>query len=117
MIRWLADENFNNAILKALRRRLPTIDVVRTQDVMPAGLSDQLLLDRAAVMSRLLLTHDVTTMTRWAYERIAAGLPTSGIFEVSNRAAIRDVLDDLVLVNESSVMEEWASQVIYIPFL
>jgi hypothetical protein len=29
LIRWLADENFNNDILRALLRRCPEIDVVR----------------------------------------------------------------------------------------
>ena len=32
MVLWLADENFNNDILRALFRLNPDIDVVRAQD-------------------------------------------------------------------------------------
>jgi hypothetical protein len=38
MIRFVADEDFNNHIVKGLRRRSPTTDIVRLQDV---GLSGQ----------------------------------------------------------------------------
>jgi hypothetical protein len=40
VLRWLADENFNNDILRALFRGNPTIDVVGAQDFGPTG-SDQ----------------------------------------------------------------------------
>jgi len=33
VLRWLADENFNNDILRALFRRKPGINIVRAQDV------------------------------------------------------------------------------------
>ena len=32
-MRFLSDENFNGAILRGLMRRLPTLDVIRVQDV------------------------------------------------------------------------------------
>jgi hypothetical protein len=32
VLRWLADENFNNDILRALFRRRPEIDIIRVQD-------------------------------------------------------------------------------------
>jgi hypothetical protein len=35
MLRWLADENFNNDILRALSRRRPGIDVVRAHPSVP----------------------------------------------------------------------------------
>ena len=103
-------------MIRGLRRRIPAIDLVRAQDTAPSGLGDPLLLDQAAAQNRLLLTHDVTTMTRYAYERIQAGLATPGIFAVSDRASIGEVIDDLALVTESSAMTDWASQVIYVPF-
>ena len=40
MVRFLADENFNNAILRGLLRRKPDIDIVRVQDVGLSGASD-----------------------------------------------------------------------------
>jgi len=36
-LRWLADENFDNDIVRWLRRRIPNIDLVRAQDVGLTG--------------------------------------------------------------------------------
>lgn len=43
-LRWLADENFNNDILRAPFRRNPTLDIVRVQDVGLSGVDDPTLL-------------------------------------------------------------------------
>ena len=115
MIRWLADENFKNTILRGLLRR-PSLDIVRAQGALPTGLSDPAVLEFAADANRLLLTLDVNTMTRWAYERIHADLPMSGVFALREQASLRRVLDDLCLVTELSAADEWAWQVIHIPF-
>jgi len=37
LVRWLADENFNNDILRGLLRRNPGIDVIRLQDADLGG--------------------------------------------------------------------------------
>ena len=44
MLRWLADENFNNDILRALFRANAGIDVVRAQDAGLSGIDDAALL-------------------------------------------------------------------------
>jgi Domain of unknown function (DUF5615) len=64
-LRWLADENFNNDILRALFRRDPTMDIVRVQDVGLSGVNDPALLVWAADAKRVLLTHDVSTITAY----------------------------------------------------
>lgn len=61
MLRLLADENFNGRILRALRRQIPNLDVVRAQDTALYGTDDQTLLQFAAVENRIILTHDVET--------------------------------------------------------
>ena len=73
MLRWLADENFNNDILRALFRRNPTLDIVRAQDVGLSGVDDSSLLAWAAEATRVLLTHDVSTITASAYDRARNG--------------------------------------------
>ncbi len=75
MLRLAADENFNNNIVRGLLRRNPVLDIVRIQDVGLSGADDPQVLDWAAQERRILLTHDVTTMTQYAYERIQVGLP------------------------------------------
>ena len=42
--RFLADENFNNDLLRALVRRLPELDIARVQDTSMAGVDDPTLL-------------------------------------------------------------------------
>lgn len=115
MLRWLADENFNNDIVRALRRRLPEVDLVRAQDVGLTGTNDGSLLDWAAENERVLLTHDVSTMTALAYRRVVDGRRMPGVFEVSRAVTIRTAIDDLVLLTECSRHGEWEGQVRYLP--
>ena len=72
MIRLLADENFNENIVRGIRRRSPDIDLVRVRDVGLSGADDPTLLEWAAQHERILLTHDVSTITAFAYERVRA---------------------------------------------
>jgi hypothetical protein len=115
MIRALADENFNNDVLRGLRRRRPDVDVVRVQDVGLSGADDPAVLAWAAAEGRVLLTHDVTTVISHALARLDAGLPMAGVFAVSASAARGAVIADLVLVDECSTPEEWAGLIVFLP--
>ena len=115
MLRWLADENFNNDILRALFRRKPGIDVVRAQDVALTGIADEALLAWAAEQDRVLLTHDVSTITTHAYHRVMKGEAMPGVFEVSCDVWMRSVVDDILLLTECSRPGEWEGQVRYLP--
>jgi hypothetical protein len=97
---WLADENFNNDILRALFRRDPTMDIVRVQDVGLSGVDDPALLAWAAEAKRVLLTHDVSTITAYAYDRVRSGQRMPGVFEVSRDVPIRVAVEDILLLNE-----------------
>jgi hypothetical protein len=44
-VKWLADENFDNDILRGIRRRVAGFDVVRAQDLVEiSGLDDPAVL-------------------------------------------------------------------------
>ena len=88
MLRLAADENFNNDIVRGLLRRKPDLDIVRVQDVGLSGSNDASVLEWAAQENRVLLTHDVTTLTSFAYDRVRAGLPMPGVFEVSRAVPV-----------------------------
>ncbi len=64
---------------------------------------------------RILLTHDVTTITKYAYERIEAGKPMSGVFEVKRSTPIRVAIEDILLLAEYSFENEWQGRIEYIP--
>ena len=114
-MRLAADENLNNDIVRALQRRRPTIDLVRIQDVGLSGAPDDAVLAWAAAQRRIVLTHDVSTMTQHAYRRVLQGAPMPGIFEVSSKAAIGEIVDDLLLIVDASDEGEWEGQVRYLP--
>jgi predicted nuclease of predicted toxin-antitoxin system len=62
VIRLLADENFNNNIVRGVRLRESGIDLVRIQDVGLSGADDPSVLEWAAEHQRILLTHDVNKL-------------------------------------------------------
>lgn len=115
MLRFAADENFNNAILRGLWHRNPELDIVRVQDVGLSGEEDPTILEWAAQENRILLTHDVSTITHYAYERVRAGKPMPGVFEVGRRAPIGVAIEDILLLAECSLEGEWENQVRYLP--
>jgi Domain of unknown function (DUF5615) len=114
-LRWPADENFNNDILRALFRRNPTLDIVRVQDVGLGGVDDPMLLVWAAETTRVLLTHDVSTITAYAYDRVRNGDRMPGVFEVSRDVPILVAVEDILLISECSHPDEWEGQVRYLP--
>jgi len=115
VIRWLADENLNNDILRALFREKPGLDIVRAQDAGLTGTADEVLLAWAADHNRVLLTHDVSTITAHAYRRAMKGDPMPGVFEVSRRVTVRSAVEDIILLSECSDPGEWDGQVRYLP--
>ena len=114
-MRLLLDENFDNDILRGLLRHKPDLDFARAQDV-PEILSapDPVLLEWAANEGRILLTHDVQTITKHAYERVANGQPMPGVFEVKSGTALGPIIEDLLLLIEASKEGEWEGQVRYL---
>ena len=115
MIRLLADENFNNDIVRGIRLRDSNIDLVRVQDIGLAGADDPSILEWAAEHGRILLTHDVSTITAFAYDRVRAGKHMPGVFEIGRTVALRSAIDDIVLLATCSVDGEWEDQVRYLP--
>jgi len=114
-VHYAADENFNNDIVWGLLRRKPELDIVRIQDVGLAGADDPTVLAWAADTWRILLTHDVKTITRYAYERVGRGERMPGVVEVSRRVPIGEVIEDLLLLAEASTEDEWQGQILYLP--
>ncbi|MCX7013851.1 MAG: DUF5615 family PIN-like protein [Candidatus Sumerlaeota bacterium] len=115
MVRYLADENFNNDILRGLWLRAPSIDIARVQDTGVAGADDPTVLERAADEGRVMLSHDVNTLVGHANKRIAAGRRMPGVFIVPRGTSLAAVIDDLLLLAECSREGEWEGRVLYLP--
>jgi hypothetical protein len=115
MLRLATDEDFNNRILRGLLRRRPDLDIVRAQDVGLIGKGDAEVLAWAARESRVLITHDVTTMKQAVDERIAAELPMPGVYVLSQQTPIAQAIEDILLLAEYSLEGEWEGQIIFLP--
>lgn len=115
-MRLLTDENFNGAILRGLIRRLPKLDIVRIQDVGLMHTDDPDILEWAANEGRILVTHDVATITMYAYGRVNQGLPMLGVVEVIATAPIGKIIDYLELFICCSEPEEYEGCVLFILF-
>ena len=116
MLRFLVDENFNGRILRGLLRRLPELDVVRAQDIehiYQAG--DPVLLQWVADEQRVVVSHDISTMAHYAYERVKRWQPMPGLFEVHPDLPIGQAIEDLVLIAAASLPGEWEGQVRFLP--
>jgi hypothetical protein len=88
MLRLLADENLNAYIVRGLRRRLDGLGLATVQSLGLAGADDPAVLQVAAEQGRVLVTQDVLTMTRFAFERVDAGLSMPGVIEIVAGAAL-----------------------------
>lgn len=115
MLKFAADENFNNDVLRGVLRLNPNVDIVRIQDAELRGVYDPAVLAWAAEQNRVLLTHDVKTMTKYAYERVTAGLSMPGVFEVSLDMPLGEIIEEIIILAECSLENEWEGQVRYLP--
>ena len=115
MLCLLADENFNNDIVRGVRRKEPNLDVVRVQDLGLAGADDPTVLAWAADNGRILITHDVSTITRYAYDRVRNGMSMPGVFEITRNTPLSVAIKEVVLLAACSRSDEWEGQVLYLP--
>jgi hypothetical protein len=115
VLRLAADENLNNNIVRGLLRRKSGVDIVRIQDVGLSGASDPVVLAWCAQESRVLLTHDVTTITRYAYERTSRSQKMPGVFGIPRGVPIGQAINDILLLAECSLEDEWKGQIRYLP--
>jgi len=115
VLRLAADENFDNDLVRGLLRRRPELDIVRVQGVGLSGESDPVILEWASRENRILLTHDVSTITYYAYERVESGQSMPGVVEVNRSVPAGVVIEDILLLAELSLDHEWEGQVIYLP--
>lgn len=114
-MKFLADENFNNDILRGVWRRTPEASFTRVQDTSIAGADDPRVLEYATEHSYIVLTHDVNTMRGHFYERMNAGLPLPGLFLVLKKTPVGQVVDELVLIILATDESEWIGKATYIP--
>jgi hypothetical protein len=98
MLRLASDEDVHGDIIRALRLREPTLDLVRVQEVGLRQTPDSRILEWTAAEGRILLSADLTTMIGSARSRAAAGQPMPGLLALTQNVSTDRVLTDILLV-------------------
>ena len=73
------------------------------------------LLEWAANEKRVLLTHDVRTITAYAHARVAAGKSMPGVIEVNHTVSVGALVEDILIWIEASEPDELEGRVVYVP--
>jgi hypothetical protein len=113
-VRFQADADLNQDIVQAMRRRVPAVDFRTAHEASLAGLDDDLVLERAALEGRVLVSHDRRTMP-FHFAALIATRTCAGVILVPKNLPIRQVLEDLILIWEASEAEEWINQIDSLP--
>ena len=115
MLPLAADEDLDWDIVRGFRRRLDGVDMVTVREAGMSGSDDPAILEWAANLGRVLLSHDVNTMTKHAIERISAGRLCPGIILVLRGQPLGTVIEDLALIVSCYDRSEMESQIRYLP--
>jgi hypothetical protein len=89
MLRLFIDENFDQDMLCGLRLRLSDLDTITVQVAGLKGVSGRELLDWAVAEHRIFVTHDMSTVPKYAYERVKAAQFMAGF--LSSRLCYQSV--------------------------
>ena len=98
-----------------MRRRAPTLNVVTALEAGLGEAADEAVLARAATECRVVVSHDVRTMRARAEDRLRAGLPMAGLILVPQEVQLGKVIEELVLIAETTAPEEWQGKIVFLP--
>lgn len=113
-IRFQADADLNQIIVKATLRLEPSIDFQTAQAAGLAGLSDAEVLKLAADQGRILVSHDRKTMPAH-FSKFILSQSSPGLIIVSQKLPVSQVADDLLLIWSASEPQEWVNRIRSLP--
>lgn len=105
-IRFQADADFNQNIVRALRRRQPAIDFQTAEEAGLRGLTDPEVLAITAREHRVLVSHDRQTMPKH-FANFLTVQHSPGVFILSQYLPISQAVEELLMFWEASEAEEW----------
>jgi hypothetical protein len=114
MLLLLSDEDLRGAIVTALRLHYPAINLVRVQDVGLKGASDPIILEFAAGQNRVILTHDRTTMTAYARDRMDHGLRMAGLIVLEQFIQIGKAVQEVATLVQAGDTGDLDGQILYL---
>jgi hypothetical protein len=113
-IRFQADADFNQNIVRAVRRRQPAIDFQTADEAGLRGVGDLEVLAASARESRILVSHDRRTMPQH-FSEFLTQQHSPGVFLLSQYLPISQAVEELLTVWEASEAEEWVDTIQALP--
>jgi hypothetical protein len=114
MLRFQADADLNQIIVRAVCRREPSMDFQTAQVAGLSGVADPEVLARAAEAGRVLVTHDFQTMPEHFAEFIMTQ-QSAGVLLIPQHLPIASAVEDLLLIWATMEAEEWINLIWYLP--
>jgi hypothetical protein len=111
-IRFLADANLNRAIYEGCRRREPAMNFLSPEEADLEGVPDPQVLAIAAREGRVLVTHDFQSMFGHFSDFLSSGSECPGVLLVSQAAAVRKAIDEIVRVWNEDTPEDMKNRIL-----
>ncbi len=115
MLRLFFDHDFNHKIRRGLKERIAELDFVTPHQLGNITESDENHLVRALKNRRLVISHDVNTMTDAANKRLKNGESIFGLILVPQDLPIGDAITELEIIINCSDEDEFKNRVNFLP--
>lgn len=112
--RFQADADLNEIIVLATVRQEPSVDFQTATAGGIRGLSDPEVLDRAASLGRVLVTHDFKTMPRY-FAGFVAARSSPGVLLVPQYLPVATAVEQILLIWAASEASEWTNRLVALP--
>jgi len=113
-VRFQADSDLNEDIIKGVVRREPTVDVQTANEVNLRGLLDRQVLALAAHENRILVTHDRRTMPRH-FANFIVNEKSPGVMIIAQKVSVNAAIEELLLIWAASDAQEWRNLIVDLP--
>ena len=113
-VKFLADVNFDRRIVDGVLRRESLVDFQTSEEAGLSGKSDLEVLEMAASLQRLLVTHDRKTIPT-AFGAFASRSQSFGVLVIPQKLSLRTAIEELLIVWTLSEAEEWFNVISSIP--
>lgn len=113
-IRYQADNDLNQIIVKAVIRLEPAIDFKTSHAAGLPGLDDLAVLARAASDGRILVSHDLKTMPGH-FATFVQSAVSPGVLIVPQGTPISTAADDLLLIWLVDEAQDWINRIRILP--
>jgi hypothetical protein len=117
MIKYLLDENVDRALLDGLHQHHPDIIawIIGDPATPPRKTPDPDIFLRCEAHDFVLVTNNRSTMPVHLQDHVAARHHVPGIFILNPGMSLGDTLDELALVCEASLPDEYLDQIRHLP--